>query len=114
MIHGPTGAGKTTLLDAITLALYGRTPRLEAINNGEGGNELMTRGTGVCRAAVTYSCKKGIFLSEFQQKRANSKASGKLQKASYIITKLADGTSDTLMHEVISSGVGSNLEKEKS
>ena len=64
VIHGPTGSGKTTLLDAITLALYGRTPRLEAINNGEGGNEIMTRGTGFCRAAVTYSCKKGVFATE--------------------------------------------------
>ena len=54
VIHGPTGAGKTTLLDAITLALYGRTPRLVSINNGEGGNEIMTRGTGYCRAAVVY------------------------------------------------------------
>ena len=29
-ISGPTGAGKTTLLDAITLALYGETPRQDS------------------------------------------------------------------------------------
>ena len=109
VIHGPTGAGKTTLLDAITLALYGRTPRLEAINSGEGGNELMTRGTGFCRAAVTYSCSKGVFMSEFRQNRANSMPSGKLQKASYIITRLAGGGT---AGEVVSSGVGSSLERE--
>jgi len=28
-ISGPTGAGKSTLLDALSLALYDRTPRLE-------------------------------------------------------------------------------------
>jgi exonuclease SbcC len=28
-ITGPTGAGKTTLLDAICLALYHRTPRMD-------------------------------------------------------------------------------------
>ena len=42
-ITGPTGAGKSTLLDAICLALYHRTPRLEAVSAG--GNELMTRHT---------------------------------------------------------------------
>lgn len=119
VIHGPTGAGKTTLLDAITLALYGRTPRLEAINNGESGNELMTRGTGFCRAAVTYACKKGIFLSEFQQNRANLKPTGKLQKASYKITKLtndsfgdADGDIANDRSFIPRSGTGSGLEKE--
>lgn len=126
VIYGPTGAGKTTLLDAVTLALYGRTPRLEAINNGESGNELMTRGTGFCWAKVVYSCKKGIFSSEFQQNRANGKTTGKLQKASYKITKLtndsfAQADSNSLTNErklvnnaeeVISSGTASNLEKE--
>lgn len=103
VIHGPTGSGKTTLLDVITLALYGRTPRLEAINNGEGGNELMTRGTGFCLASVTYSCSRGIFTSTFFQKRAGQKAGGRLQKAEYTLQN-ENG-------EVISSGAGSSLEK---
>lgn len=38
-IHGPVGAGKSTLLDALTLALFGRTPRL----SGSGG-ALLVRG----------------------------------------------------------------------
>jgi exonuclease SbcC len=36
-IHGPVGAGKSTLLDALTLALFGRTPRL----SGSGGAVLV-------------------------------------------------------------------------
>ncbi len=120
VIHGPTGAGKTTLLDAITLALYGRTPRLEAINNGESGNELMTRGCGFCRAAVIYECKKGIFLSEFQQNRANMKPTGKLQKASYKISKLTNDSFELTGKSVLTNdrsftprtGTGSGLEKE--
>lgn len=117
VISGPTGSGKTTLLDAITLALYGRTPRLEAINNGSGGNEIMTRGTGFCRASVTYSCKKGVYSSEFFQKRAGEKANGNLQKASFKITKL-DGGKSSLGElfdeagEVVASGTGSNLGEE--
>lgn len=36
-IHGPVGAGKSTLLDAMTLGLFGRTPRL----SGVGGAPLL-------------------------------------------------------------------------
>ena len=28
-IVGPTGSGKTTILDAVTLALFGKTPRMD-------------------------------------------------------------------------------------
>ena len=108
VIHGSTGSGKTTLLDAITLALYGRTPRIDKINNRDAGNKIMSDGTGSCHAKVTYSCKKGLFVSEFQQSKKGNKSTGTLQPASFKISALsADGG-----EEVIASGIGSNLGSE--
>ena len=52
-ITGPTGAGKSTVLDAICLALYGRTPRLKAIN--QTANEIMSRQSGECFAEVVFA-----------------------------------------------------------
>ncbi len=46
-ITGPTGAGKTTLLDAITLALYSYTARMDKVSEASMAtqNAIMTRGT---------------------------------------------------------------------
>ena len=61
-ITGPTGAGKTTLLDAICLALYHRTPR---INEPSPADKVMTRHTSECSAEVVFEVKHK------QQKTAN-------------------------------------------
>lgn len=76
-ITGPTGAGKTTLLDAVCLALYGRTPRLERVNRS--GNEIMSRQTGECYAEVTFETQTGRYRCHWSQRRARKKPDGELQ-----------------------------------
>lgn len=76
-ITGPTGAGKTTILDAICLALYGRTPRLNKVTKS--GNEIMSRQTGKCFAEVTFETQAGRYRCHWSQHRAHNKPDGELQ-----------------------------------
>ena len=78
-ITGPTGAGKTTVLDAVSLALYGRTPRLSTLSKSE--NEIMTRGTGYAAAEVTFQTNGRRYRAQWEQRRARLKPDGQLQPA---------------------------------
>ncbi len=79
-ITGPTGGGKSTILDAICLALYGKTPRLDTITTSS--NEIMSRLKGQCFAELEYEINNTKYLSRWQQSRARGKADQKLQPVS--------------------------------
>ena len=89
-ITGPTGAGKTTLLDAICLALYGRTPRLDRVNKSS--NEVMSRQTGECYAEVIFQNQKGKYLCRWDQQRSRKKVDGNLQNPKHEIAEADSGT----------------------
>ncbi len=76
-ITGPTGAGKSTILDAVSLGLYGRTPRLNKISKNE--NSILSVGAGDCLAEVTFATQKGRFRTCWTQRRARRSADGELQ-----------------------------------
>jgi len=88
-ITGPTGSGKTTILDAICLALYHRTPRLDNISKTS--NELMTRGTAECLAEVEFEVKGKAYRAFWSQRRSRDKADGNLQDAHVELAQLSDG-----------------------
>ncbi|MDR2209673.1 MAG: AAA family ATPase [Azoarcus sp.] len=88
-ITGPTGAGKTTILDAVCLALYGRTPRLNKVTKS--GNEIMSRQTGECFAEVTFETQAGRFRCHWSQHRARKKPDGELQAPKHEIANADSG-----------------------
>lgn len=88
-ITGPTGAGKTTILDAMCLALYGRTPRLNKVNKS--GNEIMSRQTGDCFAEVTFETQAGRYRCHWSQHRARKKPDGEFQAPKHEIANADSG-----------------------
>jgi len=93
ILLGPTGSGKSTILDAVCLALYGRTPRLNAVN--QSGNEIMSRQTGECFAEVVFESQGSNYISHWSQKRARGALDGRLQAAKFEISEMSDAATDT-------------------
>jgi exonuclease SbcC len=103
-ITGPTGAGKTTLLDAVCLALYGRTPRLNKVTKN--WNEIMSRRTGECFAEVTFETQAGRYRCHWSQRRAHKKPGGELQSPRHEIAYTDSGR----IVETKSRGVAEQIE----
>lgn len=69
-ITGPTGSGKSTILDVISLAIYGKIPRIPGSRpisktDIEKFGTILTRNQKEAIARVTYECKYGTFSSQW-------------------------------------------------
>jgi len=104
-ISGPTGAGKSTLLDALCLALYDATPRLNKATSRNsdvpdaGGLSIaqhdprttLRRGAAEGFAEVEFVGNDGIaYRARWTVRRARNKADGKLQNSEISLESLAD------------------------
>lgn len=112
-ITGPTGAGKSTILDALCLALYGRTPRLNKVTKS--ANEIMSRQCGDCFAEVTFETGSGRYRCHWSQHCAKKKAGAELQAPKH---EIADANSGKIIEakiravaEQIEAVTGMNFER---
>ena len=106
-ITGPTGAGKSTLLDALCLALYDRTPRLDARGgaligpaDGDGtlrlgANDVRTllrHGAASGAAEVDFVGRDGRrWRARWSVRRARNRSEGRLQAQEMSLCELPTG-----------------------
>lgn len=101
LITGKTGAGKSTILDAICLALYASTPRLENTSmQGEMRDnekdikikdpvQLMRRNTGEAFVRLTFIGSNGVhYEAQWSVARARNKVTGKIQNKKWALRNL--------------------------
>ncbi|MFV0471184.1 MAG: AAA family ATPase [Paludibacteraceae bacterium] len=63
-ITGKTGAGKSSILDAISLAIYGKTPRVEITGSD---NAVMTKGEKDCYSEIVFEVAGEKWKSSWKQ-----------------------------------------------
>ncbi len=104
-ITGPTGAGKSTLLDALCLALFDCTPRLDSQGGARIGrpDEEHRLPANDCRSLLRRGCARGHAEVDFEGRdgrrcrarwevrRARDRADGRLQAATVTLRRTALG-----------------------
>jgi len=101
-ITGKTGSGKSSILDAISLALYGKTPRVEITGQN---NDVMTHGSSDCYSEIIFETNGKQWKSSWKQERTRT---GNLKPVNRLIadkndTIIADQirTCDSKIQEIL-------------
>ena len=131
-ISGATGAGKSTLLDALCLALFDQTPRLQAaktsraeLNDGEKQHDtrmLLRRNTARGFAEVAFvGVDRQRWTARWSVRRSRNSADGSLQKVDMTLYhghiapgsegRVAEGGKKTQVKEAIVRRIGLTFEQ---
>lgn len=133
LICGETGAGKTTLLDAICLALYNQTPRMNRAENERykdlsnvfsnrkeeiainDNRQLMRRNTEEAWARLEFIGSNDIhYIAQWYVARARLKATGSIQNSKWTLLNRKAGTElkkVTEIKEEIQKAIGLNFDQ---
>ncbi len=91
-VTGPTGAGKSTVFDAVSLSLYGETPRLRKRGgSGEGIYEIVSRHTAYAWAEVDFQVPSGRYRARWETHRARGSVKGAFQQPRMRLQRIASG-----------------------
>ncbi|MDF1876037.1 AAA family ATPase [Sulfurimonas sp. SAG-AH-194-I05] len=90
LLTGDTGSGKTTILDAISVALYGETPRLKSKSELE---QLLSIGAKDSLAEVTFIVDKVLYKSSWS---INVARTGKVGDSKRVLSKYNDTDYDII------------------
>lgn len=114
LITGDTGSGKSTILDALCLALYATTPRMEnsqmegaIVDAGEvkvqveDPRRLLREGSGRGYVELEFDGSNGIpYKANWIARRANDRATGRLQARTWTLENLRTGRTLTGKDEI--------------
>lgn len=102
-ITGPTGSGKSSILDAVSLALFGTTPRTRGLNATQEACPAMTKNRGVASAKVIFEEKGRWYVSQWSRHKAAK--SGTLQPVRVLLAQVSGPEPDAAVVEVIAEQV---------